>query len=50
MRDLIPFVQFKKREKQPWRSVTFNEVENSSMGVFYGFVNGTKSRKASVFL
>ena len=26
MRDLVPFVQFKKREKHPWRSVTFSKV------------------------
>ena len=26
MRDFIPFVQFKKREKHPWRSVTFTKV------------------------
>ena len=26
LRDLVPFVQFKKREKHPWRSVTFNKV------------------------
>ena len=25
-RDLIPFVQFEKREKDPWRSVTFYKV------------------------
>ena len=24
LRDLVPFAQFKKREKHPWRSVTFN--------------------------
>ena len=24
--DLVPFVQFKKREKDPWRSVTFSKV------------------------
>ena len=24
LHDLVPFVQFKKREKHPWRSVTFN--------------------------
>ena len=24
-RDLVPFVQFKKREKGPWRSVTFSK-------------------------
>ena len=24
--DLVPFVQFKKREKDPWRSVNFSKV------------------------
>ena len=24
--DLVPFAQFKKREKHPWRSVTFSKV------------------------
>ena len=24
LRDLVPFVQFKKREKHPWKSVTFS--------------------------
>ena len=26
LRDLVPFVQFKKREKHPWRSVIFSKV------------------------
>ena len=26
LRDLVPFVQYKKREKHPWRSVTFSKV------------------------
>ena len=26
LRDLAPFVQFKKREKHPWKSVTFSKV------------------------
>ena len=26
LRDLLPFVQFEKREKHPWRSVTFSKV------------------------
>ena len=30
LRDLVPFVQFKKREKHPWRSVTFSKVAGSS--------------------
>ena len=31
LRDLIPFVQFKKRAKHPWRSVTFSKVVGFSM-------------------
>ena len=27
LRDLLPFVQFKKREKHSWRSFNFNKVE-----------------------
>ena len=26
LHDLVPFVQFKKREEHPWRSVTFSKV------------------------
>ena len=26
LRDLVQFVQFKKREKHPWRSVNFSKV------------------------
>ena len=26
LRDLVPFVQFKKSEKHPWRSVTLSKV------------------------
>ena len=26
LRDLVPFVQFKKREKHPWKDVTFSKV------------------------
>ena len=26
LRDLVPFVQFKKREKHPWRSVNLSKV------------------------
>ena len=26
LRDLVPFVQFKKREKHPWRSVTIRKA------------------------
>ena len=38
LRDLVPFVQFKKREKQPWRSVTPR---------FLNCTNGTKSRETT---
>ena len=39
LRNLVPFAQFKKREKHPWRSVTFSKVLSS---------NGTTSRNASL--
>ena len=26
LRNLVPFVQFKKREKHPWRSVIFSKI------------------------
>ena len=26
LRELVPFVQFKKRENHPWRTVTFSKV------------------------
>ena len=26
LRNLVPFAQFEKREKHPWRSVTFSKV------------------------
>ena len=26
LRNLVPFVQFKKHEKHPWRSVSFSKV------------------------
>ena len=29
LRDLVAFVQFKKREKHPWRSVTFSTKTNT---------------------
>ena len=43
MRDLVPFVQFKKREKQPWRSVFFFSkaeacnLNNTSPWAFFMF-------------
>ena len=41
LRDLVPFVEFKKREKHSWRSVNFSKVagfsQHSSMGVFHAF-------------
>ena len=59
LRDLVPFVQFKKREKHPWRSVNFSKVagfEHATLlkltllrGCFPRFLNctnGTKSRNA----
>ena len=34
LRDLISFVQFKKREKHPWRSVNFSKVAGWSVQLY----------------
>ena len=60
LRDLVPFVQFKKREKHPSRSVTFSKVAglkpatllkvkffHGCFSRFLNCVNGTKSHNAS---
>ena len=50
LRDLVLFVQFKKREKHPWRSVNFSTKSNTPPWVisrFLNYTNGTKSRKTS---
>ena len=54
LRDLVPFIQFEKREKYSWKSVTFIKVAGLLKvtlfhGCFLRFLNctnGTKSRKA----
>ena len=59
MHDLAPLVQFKKREKDPWRSVTFSKACNftksetlpcetvKTLSRFLNCTNRTKSRNAS---
>ena len=60
LHDLVPFVQFKKPEKRPWRSVTFSKIAGQKPttllkvtflhGCFPRFLNRTsltKFRKAS---
>ena len=37
LRDLVPFAQFKKREKHPWRSATFSKVAGFC-GISKGFM------------
>ena len=34
LHDLVPFVQFKKHEKHPWRSVIFSQVAGSSLQLY----------------
>ena len=34
LRDLVPFVQFKKREKYPWRSVNFSKVAGFTLQLY----------------
>ena len=53
LRDLVPFVQFKKREIHPRKSVTFSKVAGWSHGCFSRFLNCTnctKLRNASFLL
>ena len=49
LRDLVPFVQFKKREKHPWRSVNFRlklTLLHRCCSRFLNCTIGTKSRNA----
>ena len=50
----LPFIQFKKREKHPWKSVTFSKVAGLKVTLLHGcfsrFLNCTKSRKAMIIL
>ena len=43
LRDLVPFIEFKKREKHTWRSVTFLQ---GCFSRFLNCTNGTQSRNA----
>ena len=45
LRDLVPFEQFKKREKHPWRSAKLTLVRGC-FSRFLNCTNGTKSRNA----
>ena len=49
LRDLVPFVQFKKREKHPWTNVIFSKVKllHGCFSRFLNCKNGTKSCEAS---
>ena len=48
LRDLVPFVQFKKREEHPRRSVNFTNLAllHGCFSRFLNCTNGTKSRNA----
>ena len=34
LRDLVPFVQFKKREKHPWRSVRLVKLQAKGLQLY----------------
>ena len=55
MGDLVPFVQFKKREKRPWRIINFSKAAATLLKIrflyvcflrFLNWENVTKWRKA----
>ena len=41
-RDLVPFVQFKKRKKYPWRSATFSKVVKLLSTKFFQYLQRKK--------
>ena len=45
LHDLVPFVQFRKRKKHPWRSVTFSKVAFNEQDMFYCHFDKTQARK-----
>ena len=51
LHDMVPFVQFKKHEKHPWKNVAFIKVAGSLLHLrfsrFLNYTNGTKSRNLS---
>ena len=49
LHNLVPFEQFKKQEKHPWRNVAFSKVKllHGCCSHFLDCVNSTKLRKAS---
>ena len=56
LRDLVPFVQFKKRENHPWKSVNFKPATLLKLTLLHGYfsrflnrTNGTKSRNTPHF-
>ena len=51
LRDLVPFVQLKNREKHPWRTATLIKVIllQGCLTRFLSCANGTTSRKKSHF-
>ena len=42
LRDFVPYVQFKKREKYLWRSATFSKAAGFSFSRFKNRINGIK--------
>ena len=57
LRNLVPFVQFKKREKHSWRSVNFSKVAGLKLTLVHdcfsrclNCTSGTNSRNASQVL
>ena len=45
LRNLVPFLQFKKPEKHPWRNVTFSKLAGCTPQRFLNCINGTNSAK-----
>ena len=50
LRDLVPFVQFEKRKKHPWKSVTFITDSSTSSWVLLTFLKLCKSAHTTDFV
>ena len=50
LRDLVPFVQFNKPEKHPWRSVTFSKVAGfvQMVPIQNGFVQNSNAQRITI--
>ena len=50
LRDLVPFVQFKKREIHQWRSVTFSKMMRCAIRYHFHNLKNVKNTRGGVLI